>query len=189
LTTCVSYRHLPCCSARAQSKRAEVAGIISGVEWRDSFSGSRFALYDIDDVERFTASIVQRSRFKLDAHERDELHAYLIETAWELSRDFRPGGISFSTYAGGTLRLRCVDWHRSRFGRQRWVFRDRIYERPRVELVSLDADDSEHDRLESTFTGGGLDDGEHRMADQLRDLQTRSRRPGGRDDWLGDDAA
>jgi hypothetical protein len=34
-----------------------------------------------------------------------------------------------------------------------------------------------------------LDDGEHRMADQLRELQNRSRRPAGRDSWLGDDAA
>jgi hypothetical protein len=61
--------------------------------------GSRFALHDIDDVEGFTATIVQRSRSTLDVHEREELHVYLIETAWELSRNLRPGGISFSTYA------------------------------------------------------------------------------------------
>jgi DNA-directed RNA polymerase specialized sigma24 family protein len=147
--------------------------------------GSRFALHDIDDVESFTAAIVQRSQFTLDAHQREELHVYLIETAWELSRNFRPGGISFSTYAGSTLRLRCVDWHRSRFGRQRWACRDRVYERPRVELVSLDADD---DRLESSLAGSSLDDGEHRMADELRRLNGRARSPARPDDWLGDEA-
>jgi hypothetical protein len=147
--------------------------------------GSRFALHDIEDVEGFTASIVQRVRFRLSPHEREELHVYLIETAWEISRNFRPGGITFSSYAGTTLRLRCVDWHRSRFGRQRWAFQARVYERPRVELVSLDADDSERDRLEASLPGSSLDDGEHRMADELRLLDKRGRRPGGRDEWLG----
>jgi hypothetical protein len=47
--------------------------------------GSRFALHDVEDVEAFCASIVQRVRFKLAAHEREELHVYLIETAWEVS--------------------------------------------------------------------------------------------------------
>jgi hypothetical protein len=151
--------------------------------------GSRFALHDIADVERFTAAIVQRSRYTLDVHEREELHVYLIETAWELSRNFRPGGISFSSYAGGTLRLRCVDWHRSRFGRQRWAFRDRVYERPRVELVSLDADDSERDRLESSLAGSGLDDGALGLANELRRLDARARSAVQPDDSLGDEAA
>jgi hypothetical protein len=122
--------------------------------------GSRFALFDIEDVEGFTAAIANRSGFKLDAHEHEELHVYLIETAWELSRDFRPGGILFSSYAGTTLRLRCIDWHRSRFGRQRWAFRDRVYERPKVELVSLDGNDSARNRLVAS------------LAEKASDLET-----------------
>jgi hypothetical protein len=113
--------------------------------------GSRFVLHDIDDIERFTASIIHRGQFKLNASEREELHTFLIETAWELSRDFCPGRLSFSSFAGSTLRLRVVDWHRQRFGRRRWQWKDRTYERPKIDLVSLDADRSARDRLDASL--------------------------------------
>jgi hypothetical protein len=150
---------------------------------------STFTLHDIRDVESFTARIVERTGLRLSVDDREQLHVYLIEECWELSTRFQPSRISFSSYAGTNLRLRAVDWQRERFGRTRWVFKDRVYERPRVELVSLDADDSLRDRLGSSFTGGGLDDGEHRLADQLRDLDKRSRRPGRGDELVGDEAA
>jgi hypothetical protein len=53
----------------------------------------------------------------------------------------RAGGLSFSTLAGTTLRLRVVDWKRRHHGRTRWQFSDRVYERERPQLVSLDTDD------------------------------------------------
>jgi hypothetical protein len=99
-------------------------------------------------------------------------------------------GQSFSTYATSTLYRRVVDWQRQRCGRTRWAFGNgRVYERKRPELVSLDADDSVGSELVSAQPGSSLDDGEHRMADELRLLDSRGRRPGGRDDWLGDEAA
>jgi hypothetical protein len=154
-----------------------------------SLLSSTFTLHDVRDVESFTGRIVERSGLRLSVEDREELHVYLIETCWEISIRFEPGRISFSSFAGSTLPRRVIDWERQRFGRTKWQFRDRVYERPRVELVSLDADDSEHVRLGPSFAGGSLDDGEHRLADQLRDLDQRSSRPGRRPDWLGDEAA
>jgi DNA-directed RNA polymerase specialized sigma24 family protein len=76
----------------------------------------RYSLLGIDDVEGFCAAIILRSQVDLAHHEHEDLLAYLVETAWELSLDFEPGGISFSTYAGTTLRRRVIDWQRQRFG-------------------------------------------------------------------------
>jgi hypothetical protein len=153
-----------------------------------SLLSSQFSLLDIRDVESFTARIVERSRLRLSVEDREELHVFLIEECWELSRRKpQPWTRSFSGWVQPYLRLRVVDWQRSRFGRTRWAFKDRTYERPRIEIISLD--DPEHDRLGSPFAGGGLDDGEHRLADQLRDLSRRSSRPGRRSDWMGDEAA
>ena len=44
-----------------------------------------FSLLGIQDVEAFTARIVERSGLRLSADDREELHVYLIESAWELS--------------------------------------------------------------------------------------------------------
>ena len=98
-------------------------------------------------------------------------------------------GKNFSGYALHILRQRVIDWDRKRLGRTKWQFKDKTYERPRPQLVSLDADDSLRDRLESSVARSGLDDDAHRLADELRTLDKRSRRPGRREDWLGDEAA
>jgi hypothetical protein len=148
-----------------------------------------FSLLDIRDVESFTGRIVERTSGRLSVEDREELHVYLIAECWELSTRFQPGRISFSSYAGTNLRLRVVDWQRQRFGRNRWVFKDRVYERPRVELVSLDSLDPDEDRMGNPVAGSELGDGAHRLADQLRTLDKRSRRPGRRNNWLGDEAA
>jgi hypothetical protein len=77
--------------------------------------------------------------------------------------------VSFSTYATCTLSKRIIDWQRQRYGRTRWTFGDgRVYERPRVKLVSIDGDDSNGSTMVETFPQGSLDDGEHRLADELR---------------------
>jgi hypothetical protein len=145
------------------------------------------ALHDVADAEGFCAFIVARSRLELSYHDREDLHAWLVSECWLLSLRFEPGGISFSTYAGNTLKRRSIDWQRQRFGRRTWRFRDKVYERPRVTLVSLD--DPGNDRLESALGGSGLDDCEHRLADELRALDQRGSRPSRRRDWLGEDAA
>jgi hypothetical protein len=95
-------------------------------------------LHDVEDAERFVGAIVTRSGLVLSWSDREDLEQFLLVQAWELSLRYEAGGISFSSFAGTTLRLRLVDWQRQRNGRTRWVFRDRVYERPRATLVSLD---------------------------------------------------
>lgn len=141
--------------------------------------GRPWALHNVDDVERFAAQIIERRRLHwLQPHERDDLLTYLVEAAWELSLRWQPNGYAFSQWARPTLERRTTDWLRSTFFDARYVS-----EPP--ELVSLDVDDSERDRLGSSFAGGGLDDSSYRLADQLRCLQTRGRRPARGNDQLG----
>jgi hypothetical protein len=149
----------------------------------------RWSLWDVGDVEALCWSIVKRYRLELNHHEREDLVTYLIETCWSLSVRYEPGGITFCTYATNNLKLRVVDWERQRFGRRTWKFKNAVYERPQVELVSLDADESFRDRLESSVAGSGLDDDASSFASDMRTLSERARRPGRRDEWLGDEAA
>ena len=100
---------------------------------------AKLTILDVDDVERFASQIVRFSGLDLSHHEREDLTAYLIETAWELSLRYDPAGVSsFRIWARRTLRLRCVDWVRSHRGRTKWSFAAGSYERPRTRLVSLD---------------------------------------------------
>lgn len=96
-------------------------------------------LHDVRDAEAFASAVIDRSNLSLRWHEREDLLAYLLATAWELSLAFDPGrGASFSAFAGAALRRHVVDWQRKRFGRTVWKFRDRVHERPRTVVVSLD---------------------------------------------------
>ena len=105
-------------------------------------------LWDIDDAERFCSAIVSRSGFQLSFHDAEDLRQHLLVEAWRLSLSYQAGGISFSTWAGNTLRRRSVDWIRQQNGRTIWRFGDgRVHERPRRELVSFD-DDAERDRMD-----------------------------------------
>jgi DNA-directed RNA polymerase specialized sigma24 family protein len=97
------------------------------------------ALHDVDNAEGFVSAIVARSGLQLDHHDREDLCQYCLLVCWQLSLRFEPGGITFSTWAGVTIRKRINDWQRQRYGRTKWTFKDRVYERPRTELVSLDA--------------------------------------------------
>ena len=147
-----------------------------------------YSLLGIPDVERFTARILRSSGLELSRQDREELHVYLIETAWELSLKHDPERGAFSTWVGYALRRRVVDWQRKRY-RTRWVSRDRVYERPRVELVSLDH--CGHDRLEAALAaqpgdreadsgsalGGLLEDRDRQRA---RDLDALGLGPYGR---------
>jgi hypothetical protein len=151
---------------------------------------STFALHDVRDVESFTGQIVERSGLRLSVSDREELHVYLIEECWLLSRRYDgSGGSRFAAWAKTTLGLRCIDWQRQRYGRTRWKFAGYTYERGRPQLVSLDADDPEHYQLGTTLTGGGLDRDASGFAADMRALDRRGRRPRRRRDCLGDEAA
>ena len=141
------------------------------------------------DVEGLCVQVIHRSALKLSYHEREDLLAYLLALTWELSERFQPGGISFCSYATTTLRLRVIDWQRSRNGRTVWKFAGHTYERPRPKLVSLDADDPNGNRLVETLGGSSLDGDASGFAADVRDLAARGRRPRRRDDWMGDEAA
>jgi hypothetical protein len=110
----------------------------------------KLTLFEIDDAERFCSAIASKCGSSLSWSDREDLEQYLLVECWLLSLTYKPGAASFSSYANGKLRLRVVDWQRQRNGRKRWVFRDRVYERPRPTFVSLD-DDAERDRLEQTL--------------------------------------
>ena len=111
----------------------------------------KLSLHEIDDVERFVVAIVNRHQPGLNYDDHDDLIVHLVETCWELSLRYQPGGITFSTWSRATLQKRLVDWQRQRFGRTRWVFHDRVVERPPTELVSLDADDPDGPPLGETL--------------------------------------
>ena len=99
------------------------------------------ALHDVRDVAALANHVVGKSGLELAWHEREDLVAYLIATAWGLSCCYDPdaGGPSFCTWATSTLKRRTIDWQRARFGRTTWKFSDRPpVERPRTVVVSHD---------------------------------------------------
>ena len=150
-----------------------------------------WVLWDVADVEALLAKAIDRSPHvaKLRPDERDELLCQLFEVAYLLSLRFDPSRGTFSSFLFASAQRRAIDWHRSRF-RTRWVFGDgRVHERQQPQFVSLDADDSNDDRLGAALSRGGLDDDERGLAAELRTLRARGRRPGGRDDGLGREAA
>jgi hypothetical protein len=155
-----------------------LVGYPDDANWRAASSGtidpsvsllnSQFSLLDIRDVESFTGRIVERSNLHLDHSDREDLHAFLVAECWLLSTRYSPGGISFSSLAGATLRLRVVDWQRQRFGRTRWTFKNgREHVRERPKRVSLDADDSLRDRLDESVAARSGDP----SADSRTDLE------------------
>jgi DNA-directed RNA polymerase specialized sigma subunit len=147
-------------------------------------------LHDVRDGYAFVERIVQRSGLELGYHDREDLGQWLVVELWQLSLVYEPGSsVSFSNFATRHLRRRVIDWQRQRFGRTRWQFKGRLHERRLPELVSLDADDSERGRLEQSVGDRSVENGSHRLAAQLRLLDARARRPAGRDDWLGGEAA
>jgi hypothetical protein len=102
----------------------------------------KLRLHDIEDTEARCIRIIQQSGLELGFHEREDLLAWLVETAWELSLKWDPPARNkhknFSGWATLILKRRVIDWDRAKY-RTKWQFYDRTYERPRAVLVSLDA--------------------------------------------------
>jgi hypothetical protein len=121
---------------------------------------SRLQLHDVDDAEAFAARIAGRYATDLNQHDLEELIVYLVEVAWELSLKYTPGQSAngFSAGAGTILQRRIIDWRRSKFGRTRYQFSDRTYEREQPRITYFDElDTNARDRLESSLTTGTSD--------------------------------
>jgi hypothetical protein len=122
-----------------------------------------------EDVEALCGKVVTLSRLELTYHEREDLLAYLIEECWELSLRYRPGGIGFGAYANTTLKKRAIGWdQRIRRRRLKWQFKDRTYQRPSVDVVSLD-------QLDATQREVVMDNPSDSDADLLRILRKGGR--------------
>lgn len=73
----------------------------------------RLELHDIHDVEGFCTTIANGRLRQYAPWRQEDLIAYLITEAWELSTRYTPEStIPFSTYVGITLRKRIIDWIR-----------------------------------------------------------------------------
>jgi DNA-directed RNA polymerase specialized sigma24 family protein len=136
----------------------------------------KLTLHDVDDAEAFVGAIASRSGLHLNFHEFEDLVVYLVETAWELSLRYEPGGISFSSWAGTTLRLRVIDWRRQRDGRTKWQFANgMVHERPRPAVVSLDDGNSDSDFPGNVSRRRGSDPAASGDTDLARLVKERSR--------------
>jgi DNA-directed RNA polymerase specialized sigma24 family protein len=77
-------------------------------------------LHDVDDVERFARSsaneALRRMGARLGPNDLDDMVAFLIGEAWELSGRYDPDrGASFAKYAYDLLPKRAISWYRKRF--------------------------------------------------------------------------
>ncbi len=99
-------------------------------------------LHDVDDVEGLARDALN-DRLRtwgahLRPHDYEDALAYLVATAWEVSRryDRSRSAQSFSTYAGRILRFRVADWYRGFLGDSRYGGGARITDS--LEEIELD---------------------------------------------------
>lgn len=84
-----------------------------------------FSLHDVDDVPALARKAMDARLNEFGAHltpqDKEDALAYLIATAWELSRSYdKKLGPAYSTYCFRMLKLRLVDWYRMTFGDARY---------------------------------------------------------------------
>jgi DNA-directed RNA polymerase specialized sigma24 family protein len=129
-------------------------------------------LFDVRDTEAFCWRIVRSSNPDLNHHDAEDLCAFLVASAWEISLTFDPSkGVWFSRYARTRLRNKTVDWVRKEKGRTKWTFSGgRVYERKRPQFVSFD------DELVSSLRALGSDPEDGGDPDFRRPVSERSRR-------------
>lgn len=139
---------------------------------------SPLELHDLRDTEKLCREVLGRfdrghgSRLRDD----EDAIAWLIAECWSLSERFEPDptGTAFSTYAFRTLSLRTVDYIRRTEGRTKWQFADRVYERERPVVLSLDAcapgDDDGDVELGELVAAGDGDPAARRDSDLLARL-------------------
>jgi len=98
----------------------------------------KLSLHDIDDVEAFSAYLIDRQRRGgYTGHNYEDLLSWFIESTWELSLRYDPErGSSFRNFCASKLRV--ASWERVHFGRTVWKFRTHVYERPRPTFVPYD---------------------------------------------------
>lgn len=152
--------------------------------------------HDIRDPEAFVGRIVERSRRKLDSHQRERLHQFLLIELWQLSLNYHAGGILFSTWAGNTLPRRIIDWERTpeEGGRVLWT-KPRTgggkqyaesYERERPKFYTLVLEDHAPDSpLGTPHSERLVDATPDRSPDLMRVLRAGSSSTTRRDDTLG----
>lgn len=155
--------------------------------------GATLSLHDINDVEEFCRSVAsqwcRKTEARLSRDAREDLHAYLVSTAWELSEfHYDPAkGRSFASYSYQLLQLRATDWLRRTEGRTRWQWSGGSYERPaRLAPLSLEAanrptDDDAGWRLVDTLRSQPSDDPDFALADGGGWLDSRDERQHRRD--------
>lgn len=145
----------------------------------------KLELWDVRDTEALCGRVIQMSGLELDHHEREELLAYLVALAWELSLEYEPGIIrrGFSLWVTTTLRRRVTDWHRQRNGRTKWQFANgRTHERQLPKFQSID------DRPELLDTYGPLEAGPDRLSSAGRLFGTGDSEDPRGDNGMGEDA-
>jgi len=145
----------------------------------------KLTLHDVRDAEGLCARILERANLEQSYHDREDLLAFLIETAWELSLEFNADGgrnPSFSSYVTKVLRVRLIDWQRAGGKRTRWQFSDRTYERQLPEFVPFDASEG------GIEFGVSMDVDADRFSTVLGIHRGRDSRRIGRDAALGEEA-
>jgi hypothetical protein len=127
-------------------------------------------LHDLRDTEALCTNLIRNTKHNLNHQDQEDLLAYLIAEAWELSRKYRPGTRSFTAYATDLLKLRIESWNRSplRGGRTTWKFKTHTYQRPQPDITSLD-------QLATTHPERLVDTREHRTPTLTRLHRTRDR--------------
>lgn len=128
-------------------------------------------LHDVRDVEQFAGRAMvdelRARRIRLEPADREDLHAYLVAAAWELSTRYDPARARlFSSYAYPILRKRVVDWLRSRL---------------RAPSVWPGADLGERSRMDEAVGAWTGDPADSRSPDLVRVLAPRGSQGARRD--------